>query len=887
MRGNSPFPNRGLALLGALSCCLSLPAQILKVDPHKTITFQAAGATAAYSLDASLAEASAEDGLVSISGKQPGTTHVVVIRPSEVQTFEVLVTTPPPHYPPGFVMPVSSQEAAQSGDYEVRYFSNPAQIQSELDLVKIHGDNRTNVHLVTTDLVGPLEQGQPRTALSSASYQIITQHRNITLLDQYVDESPLSLNGTILRGFHMRQNNWFTHVGYTTALAFQGLFLPTQPELVAGGGYRHSLTDNSSLTASYFHFQVPASDPIGHSGDVATISYKYSPRETLWFIAEAGISNGIASAARLYYQTSRDNLTALIRYEPTRFASLGTNNLRGFHADVSWARHLTNKLDLAVTFYDNNLALPNLKESTVSGAQNLRYQLTRHWSVSGGASASSFQTKLPLSPAIRNFTLPASLSFQSKHFGATGQYQFAVAPGRESDGNQFRASLHSGWGAFAFTGYAERDTNVPTLSFILGQVAGLQQELNLLGITATSVQQVDELLSTNSSLIAAGYIKGATINLAPVRVQIGSTADWSSRGAHHSQVSYSLLFNDNHSLQGSTQDLGHTLSYSKTITHADEVMLTSSVFALKCPGSPREYTPNFLLSWRHQFQRVPTYIVPERRGTIAGTIFRDDDSKGVWQPGMTPMSEVEVTLDDGRRTRTNANGSYRFSAVPRGRHRIAVIYHSQDPFFFTTPSDLEVDEVATVNFGIGHSLSGIVGRVLNDAGQGVAGVTIAIQRRELKWSVVTNADGSFLVPRLVAGDYDVQLDEDSLPIGYSAAAGAKPQVVIVGSSSPGKATFTLQTFRSISGRVLTYDENTGQYVPVLGARVNLMEPGAFSLTDNTGRYMFRNLPPGSYTVSVQDGPPTSTRKLRLGAQPVDLTDVDFPTRATHPAELTN
>jgi Pilus formation protein N terminal region len=119
--GNSRFPNRWLAPLCLVTCCLTLPAQIHTVDPKKTITFDVAGATAAYSLDASLAEATAEDGRVSVTGKQPGATHVVVITPGGVQTFEVLVTTPPPHYPPGFVMPVNGAETAQSGYYEDRY----------------------------------------------------------------------------------------------------------------------------------------------------------------------------------------------------------------------------------------------------------------------------------------------------------------------------------------------------------------------------------------------------------------------------------------------------------------------------------------------------------------------------------------------------------------------------------------------------------------------------------------------------------------------------------------------------------------------------------------------------------------------------------------------
>jgi hypothetical protein len=282
-----------------------------------------------------LAEATAENGLVSVAGIQPGATHVMVITPSGVQTLEVLVTTPPPHYPSGFVMPVNSLEAAQSGDYEARYYSSPGQIQNQFDLVKSHGDDRTTVHTVETSLVGPLEQGQSRIALSSASYQIVSPRRNITLLDQYVDESPLTLNGEIVRGFHMQQDNWFVHTGYTTVALFQGLFLPTQPEFVTGGGFHHPLTENSSLTATYYHIQIPASDLIGQSGDVGTVSYKYSPRDTLWFIADVGVSHGIGGAGRLNYQTDRDSLVALVRYEPTRFASLGVNNFRGFHSDFS------------------------------------------------------------------------------------------------------------------------------------------------------------------------------------------------------------------------------------------------------------------------------------------------------------------------------------------------------------------------------------------------------------------------------------------------------------------------------------------------------------------------------------------------------------------------
>jgi len=875
VRVSSLFPTKWLVPLWLVSCCLVLPAQIYKVDPQKTVTFDVAGATAAYSLDAYLAEATADNGLVSIAGKQPGTTHVVVITPAGVQTFEVLVTTPPPHYPPGFVMPESASQLAQNGYYETRFYSSPAEIQNQFDFSKIDGDDWTHAHLVETNLVGPLEPGLSRIELSSASYQIVTPSRDITLFDRYVDESPLTLNGEIVRGFHMQEDNWFVHAGYTSVDTFEGLFLPTQPELVMGGGYRYRLTVSSSLTASFYHIQVPSSDLIGHSGSIGTLSYKYSPRESFRFIADAGISHGIGGAGRLHYKTERDTVVALVRYMPLQFASLGANNFRGFHTDLSWTRRVTPKFDVGLTFYNNNLVLPNLKETTISSAANLHYQLTRHWTLTGGALASSFQTTAPPSPAIRSFTLPVGLAFQSNHFGATGQYQFGATPGLENAARQYRGSMRSGWGAFSLTSYAERDANAPTLSFIFGQVAGLQQALTQLGITATSVQQVDELLSSNSFLIAAGYIKGATINLVPVRTQIGATANWSSRGTHRKQLSYSFLFNDNQTLQGSEQDIGHTLSYTQSITRSDDLSLACSLLGLENPGSPHVYTTICFTAWRHQFHHVPNFIIPERHGTIEGNVFRDDLSKGVLEPGMPPIAEVEVVLDDRRRALSRADGSYRFPHVRRGKHRIVAVYHFNAPFFFTTASDLQVAEDATVNFGIGYSLSGLMGQVLNDAGEGVAGVAVTVRSGASKWSAATEADGGFFVSSLAAGDYDVQLDEDSLPVGYSTEALVATQRVTVGASSPGKSAFTVRAIRSISGRVLSYDSKAERYVPVIRAQVILSERGLKAMTDLMGQYLFRDLAAGSYTVSVQSETRTSTHTVRLGAQPVDSTNVDF------------
>ena len=127
----------------------------------------------------------------------------------------------------------------------------------------------------------------------------------------------------------------------------------------------------------------------------------------------------------------------------------------------------------------------------------------------------------------------------------------------------------------------------------------------------------------------------------------------------------------------------------------------------------------------------------------------------------------------------------------------------------------------------------------------------------------------------MAGDYAVQADEDSLPPGYAAGAFGEPRNVTVGASSPGRADFTVRALRSISGTVLGYNRAGSRYVPVPDAPVDLLEPGLTGTTDSAGRYLFRDLAAGTFTISVQTRAGTLRREVQLGAQPVDLGNVDF------------
>jgi len=154
------------------------------------------------------------------------------------------------------------------------------------------------------------------------------------------------------------------------------------------------------------------------------------------------------------------------------------------------------------------------------------------------------------------------------------------------------------------------------------------------------------------------------------------------------------------------------------------------------------------------------------------------------------------------------------------------------------------------------------------------GVSALIRNKEQHWGLTTDGDGAFVLHQIPEGDYDVEIDEDSVPPGYLTAELA-PQKVKVGAATPGSAVFTVRASRSISGKVSAYQAADGKYTPIAGRTVMLKEAAKTSITDASGRFMFRNLAAGSYTVAVMAGSREVTKLVKLPASPTALTNIDF------------
>ena len=135
-------------------------------------------------------------------------------------------------------------------------------------------------------------------------------------------------------------------------------------------------------------------------------------------------------------------------------------------------------------------------------------------------------------------------------------------------------------------------------------------------------------------------------------------------------------------------------------------------------------------------------------------------------------------------------------------------------------------------------------------------------------------DGKFHAEGLPDGEYDLTIDMDSVPPGYSLTA-LETQRTNVDAAVPAQMAFTLKAIRNVSGRVTIYDLASRQDVPVSGVIVLLQGLSGASVTDENGVYLFRDLPAGSYRVSVDYKGQEFQRDAVLPDSPAFPKDIDI------------
>jgi hypothetical protein len=789
-----------------------------------------------------------------------------------VQALFVTVPQPPPSYPPGFEPSSKEGSASERGSYEVRYNSDPAQLTNSIEFMRTQGNSFNRLQVTNATLFSNHSQTST-VGFPLASYEISRPDRDLTFIDQQVNDSPLTLDGYLVRGLHVREGAWDFHSGFTSVAIFQGLFLATNPEYLAGLSRTFSLHEYGSLEGSFYYFQNPRNQlSVATNGGLGSLAYRLKHGKKASLLAQLGVSHGgMAFAARGNYDTKTTHITGDFRVVPQRFASLAVNNLHGTFADLAASHEFSSRFSANSGVNLSDFNLPILQQKTFTANTNLTYRITHNFSLLGGAAYSGFQSQTPVGPSIQSVNLPVGIDFTSRHIGSGFTYQ-RTDNLDGTGGNDYSINLRGAAGNFLVSGFYRHDVQVPTIASVFAQIPGLQDLLERAGIIVTSPDQLAQLLNNTALLATLGFTTPLVVNLAPARNDLDASISWIGHGPTHPQVSFSYFDSKTELLQGGFNFTSASLSYSQRIARRDELVGSVSLLRTLNGGGAPGFQPLFSLSLRHRFESVPGLLLPGRHGTIEGHVFRDDQVSARYsrQPG---LAGIEVTLDDARSTHTDAGGYYAFHHVPYGAHTVEAKLQSSEPFFHTTDSPALAEIGSTVDFGINFAKGQLFGFVLNDAGAGISGVAVELQGTATKRTVQTTMDGKFTFPGLEPGSYTITTEGASYPPGY-ALQNLTPVQATVEVGKPERVEIKVKAIRAISGKVTRYDRRQLKPVPVAEATVSLKELSLETKTGTNGIYVFRNLPAGTYTVVVTYAGKETSKTVIIPTSPATLRDID-------------
>lgn len=861
-----PAPARDQVALNAAGTPLSVPYQ-------KQIEIPVAGATAAYSLDSTVAEASAANGVVQVYGHAPGATNVMVVTAAGVQAIAIVVPQPAPSYPPGFEPPSNEGSISERGAYEVRYNSSPGQLTNSIEFTRTQGDSFNRLQITNATLFS-------NNALNStvgfplASYEISRPHYDLTFIDQQVNDAPLTVDGYLVRGLHVREGPWQFQSGFTSVAVFQGLFLATNPEYLAGLSRTFSLGGYGSLEGGFYYFKNPRNQlGVASDGGLGSLTYRVSHGKSSSFLAELGVSHwGIGFASRGRYETEKTHITGNFRIVPQRMASLAVNNLHGTFGDLNASHDVSARLYTSTSVSLSDFNLPILQQKTFTANTDFTFKLTRNFSLLSGVAYSDFQSQLPAAAGIQTLNIPIGMDFSSRHFGAGYSYQ-RTENFDGTGGNDHTVNVRGAAGNFLMSAFFRHDVQVPTIASVFAQIPGLQDLLERAGIIVSSPDQLAALLNNTALLATLGFSTPLTVNLAPARNDVDASLSWIGRGHTHPQLSLSYFQSKTQLIQGSFNFSSTSLSYSQRVTKTDELVGSISLLRTVNGGAAPDFQPLFSISLRHRFSTVPGLLLPGRHGTIEGHVFRDDESSAHYahQQGLVG---IEIMLDDTSSTHTDANGYYAFHHVAFGAHSVEARLQTSEPYFHTTDSPAVAAINSTVDFGINFAKGQLFGFLLNDAGAGINGVTVELHGAGATRTSQTAMDGKFSFMGIEPGAYSITTQPASFPPGYVLQE-LKPVQATVEIAKPERVELKVKAIRAISGRVTRYDRTQLKPVPVADATVRIKELSLETKTGSNGVYVFRNLPAGTYTVIATSSEGEMSRMVVLPSGPATMRDIDL------------
>jgi hypothetical protein len=829
--------------------------EALRLELRDTIAILQPGATAAFSVDPSVAEASARGGRVTITARSVGSTTISVVTPTSILSLPVVVVSPPGRM--AFDLGSASRRWTLLQGY---YESSTARLTDSLEMVDGSDERTLRAYAVNVTRLddNPGSDLDPRSAMPFMSLEWRGPRHELVLLDKTVYHSPLTLNGTTVRGVHARAAGFELHGGVTSPVLYQDVFLSAHREVVLGASYEHKVGRSSFVPSVYGYPSEPLTG--GSDGAMGSMLYRYhSWDQRLQLRGELGWGGEFGAAGELSYDGARQRAWISARHQPQGFAGLGVGRLVGSTVDAVWTGQPTDRLSLNASSTAARHEIAEYRQDTQTAMTEARYRLVRGLSASGGASVGRFHGDAAVG-TVYSLSTPVGLHLDGQRLGGSAVYRYQRNSARNRGGHGGRLSLRGSLGAVHASTYVDAQQEAATLELILRDQPGLAQALNELGLTADNLEDLARLLRENAALNQLGYVEGASLDFHPWRAQAGGDVAWLAQDEARQQLRLHVLFDRTQMVTRQQDTTSAALSYSRRLTSAIDVMGMLSVW------SRGGYMSESLDQWsiglgaRVRIDDVP-HLPSRRREKIEGWVVNEGKAEDA-----APVAGIVIRLDGSRVAVTEASGRFSFDDVDEGDHRVEA--ELPEGAYFTGASTVTVAAGGTVQFGLVQARARLSGLVRDDRGAGLGGVVLHLRSGEDTRTATTDSGGRYRFA-VAEGEYMLELARESVPAGYDAAA-TTTRPIRLERDAPARSDIVVPANRSIAGKVHAV---AGGAAPGV---VTIVELGQNATLDEEGRYVFRQVAPGTYTVEATAGDQTMRRTVEVPAGPASIRDVDFP-----------
>jgi hypothetical protein len=838
---------------------LALPALAaagdLRLAVRETVTLEFPQVSAAFAVDSDIVEVTAVGSQVTLVGRRAGKTLVTVVMPTIVETLTVHVEALPAR---SVAFETSATHSA--GSWEASYDSATRRFGTGLTMAFGEGERTARLALYGIRESG-LAGRDSIWALPAASMELKEPGRSVVLLDERVNTSPLTLNGAVLRGLHLREGAFEMHAGLSSRTPWNDLLLPRSGDRALGLSYRSDAGPVRLVPGLLWLPDSGAKVP----GVVSLGLERGSSDTPVRLKAELGWSDKPGIAFDLALSNAQRQVWLQGASRPASFAALDVARPAGTYLDGAWSERFGERTTAGLTLSANRLDLTNQRPEAASGRLELRHQATDHWSVIAGMGEGGYRNAGTTS--LRRSTISLGTAYDTPAFGIASLYRYQQTSAASSGGHGGRVTMRGTSGAWRTNLFVDAQQQAPTLDLVFRDRPDLARAFAELGIVASTPEDVVRLLRENAALLAAHGVAVGPLNVDALRLQAGSDISWRESGHGNLTLELRMLADERHGLGGGSRSYLGSLYASWRIFRDTELAVSLVRWSSQRDGSTSSIDNSVQVTLRTGLSG--NGLAALGRGgvglrPISGGVLRDDQATGLPDVDQQPLDGIEVVLDGWRRTRTDRDGRFVFDTPGSGDHRVEAVLPPNPGAYFTTLSAVTLPPGGDARFAITFSAARLNGTVRSDAGRPLAGVTLRLAGVK-GVTATTDSDGAyrFAVP---AGEAQVSLVAESIPAGYE-LGNLDPQTRHLAPGAPAVANFTVRAQRMLKGVVGGMGNE-----PVT---VTAVEIARTVSPDKSGHFLLRGLPAGSLTLVVGSRFGETRQVVEIPAEPGPVTKIEL------------